>query len=184
MTGYELGKLATTNDVASGFSTSASMSDLNDILLGQAGIQQTLCQGFNGVNTAILTSANQTNQGICNLGYNVQNGFNSIAHQISDCCCETQRAIDSVKFAQAQQTCDLITNQNANTQRVIDYLTNKETQDLRDKLQAANFQLSQLAQNSYLVGELRPTARPAYITCSPYESAFGYGRNGGCGCGC
>ena len=53
MLGYELGRVATTNDVASGFSTSAIMGDLNDIILGQqagfAGVQQTMCQGFNGV---------------------------------------------------------------------------------------------------------------------------------------
>ena len=59
-------------------------------------------------------------------------------------------------------------------------------QALRDKLAdkdrdllAANFQLSQQAQNSYLVGELRPCAKPAYITCSPYTS---YPYNAGCGC--
>jgi hypothetical protein len=49
--GYELGKLATTNDVASGFASNAMIGGLNDIKLGQAGIQQTLCQGFSGVNT-------------------------------------------------------------------------------------------------------------------------------------
>lgn len=33
--GYELGKLATTNDVASGFANSASLASLNDLKLGQ-----------------------------------------------------------------------------------------------------------------------------------------------------
>ena len=183
MVNYELGKLATTNDVASGFSTSAIMSDLNDILLGQAGIQQTLCQGFNGINTSILTSTNQVNQGICNLGYNIQNGFNGIQHQISDCCCETQRAIDGVKFATAQQTCDLITNQNANTQRIIDYLNCEKLSSLQAENTTLKNQLSQNAQTTTLINTLRPVAQPAYITCSPYESAFGINR-GGCGCGC
>ena len=57
-------------------------------------------------------------------------------------------------------------------------------QDLRDKLEARDrevmvrdFQLSQLAQNQYLVNEIKPCAKPAYITCSPYTtSSF-------CGCG-
>lgn len=56
--GYDIGKLATTNDVAVGFNNSAVLNNLNDLKLGQAGIQQTLCQGFNGVNTSILTSTN------------------------------------------------------------------------------------------------------------------------------
>lgn len=56
-------------------------------------------------------------------------------------------------------------------------------QNLRDKLEerdrelmSANFQLSQLSQNQYLINELRPCAKPAYLTCSPYTAAnYGYG---------
>ena len=56
-------------------------------------------------------------------------------------------------------------------------------QDLRDKLEARDrdimvrdFQLSELAQTSSLVSELRPCAKPAYITCSPYTTTpFGCG---------
>lgn len=69
--GYELGKVATQADVASGFNNSALLSNQNDIKL-------TLTQGFAGLNTVI-------SQGLCDLGYNVQSGFNSISHQISDC---------------------------------------------------------------------------------------------------
>ena len=60
MGGYDLGKVATTNDVAVGFNNSAVLSSLNDLKLGQSGIQQSLCQGFNGVNTEILQAANGT----------------------------------------------------------------------------------------------------------------------------
>ena len=62
--GYELGKVATQADVSAGFASNATLSSLNDLKLGQAGIQQTLCQGFNGVNTSILTSANATQREI------------------------------------------------------------------------------------------------------------------------
>lgn len=69
-------------------------------------------------------------------------------------------------------------------------------QDLRDRLEArdrelmtANFQLSQQAQSANIINELRPCSKPAYLTCSPYESnsfaAFNAYNNGcGCGCGC
>ena len=68
-------------------------------------------------------------------------------------------------------------------------------QKLRDKLadrdrdlQTANFQLSQQAQSANLISTLRPFPQPAYITCSPYQSAningYGYGYGYGCGCGC
>lgn len=169
--GYELGKMATQADVASGFNNSAVLSSLNELKLGQAGIQQTLCQGFNGINTSILTSTNQINQGICNLGY-------TLTSQISDCCCQTQRAIDGVKYALSQQTCDIITNQNANTQRIFDYLTNEKISSLQADKAALTAQLSQAAQTNTIINTLRPVAQPAYITCSPYQSAFGFNCNG------
>ena len=50
--GYQLGKSATTNDVASGFNNSAVLSSLNDIKLGQSQMQNFINQGFNGINTA------------------------------------------------------------------------------------------------------------------------------------
>lgn len=185
--GYELGKVATTNDVASGFSTSAIMSNQNDLKLGQAngfaGVQQTLCQGFNGINQTVMQGFHGVDNAICTLGYNLQGGVNQLSHQLSDCCCTTQRAIDAVNCNVATSTRDIIDSQRANTDRILGYLSNQELDRLRAENQGLRFQASQAAQNAYLVNELRPTAKPAYITCSPYESAFG--RNGcGCGCGC
>ena len=174
MLGYELGRVATTNDVASGFSTSEIMSDLNDILLqnsqGFAGVQQTLCQGFGGINQAI-----------------------------SDCCCQTQRSIDNVNYNMAKNTCDIqnticnstrdiIDSQRCGTDRILNFLTNQEMDRLRSENQALRFQASQSAQNAYLISELRPTAKPAYLTCSPFDTMFAngynYGDNNGGGCCC
>lgn len=173
MVGYELGKLATTNDVASGFSTSAIMSDLNDILLGQAGIQQTLCQGFNGVNTAILQSANATERGFAQTNFNLQ-----------DCCCKLERGIDSINFNAAKNTCDIIRAGQDNTQRILDFLTTDKISSLQAENAVLTNQLSQNAQTNTIINTLRPVAQPAYITCSPFESVYGYGRfnNGSC-CG-
>jgi hypothetical protein len=154
---YEIGRLATTNDVASGFSTSTIMSTQRDTQLemnsGFANVQQTLCQGFNGINQSI-----------------------------SDCCCRTQQAIADVKYANERNTCDIIQANNANTQRIIDYLNCQEMNNLRNENQTLRLQASQSAQNAYLIDQLRPTARPAYLTCSPFDSAYGYNRGGSCGC--
>lgn len=159
---FELGRLATTNDVASGFNNSAVLSSLNDLKLGQAGLQQTLCQGFNGINTSVLTSAND------------------ISRQLADCCCTTQRAIDGVNYNLAKSTCDIVNSQNANTQRIIDMYTGDKIATLTADKAALTAQLSQNAQTQTLINTLRPVAQPAYITCSPYESAYGCNRNCGC----
>lgn len=171
--GYDIGKLATTSDVASGFNNSAVLSSLNDLKLGQAGVQQTLCQGFGGVNTAIVQNGYETRAAITDLGYRTQ-----------DCCCQTQRAIEGVNYNMAKNTCDIIQAQNANTQRIIDHLTQSEITSLRTELTQAQAQLSQFNQTNNIVNALKmPTPVPAYITCSPYQAAFGQ-FNSGCGFGC
>ena len=190
-TGYDLGKVATTADVASGFNNSAVLSNLNDLKLGQAGIQQTLCQGFNGVNTAIMQGNNTLQNAICQLGYEQQN-----------CCCQTQRAIDSVNYNMAQNTCtiqnainnstrDIIDSQRDGTNAILNFLTQEKISSLQAENAQLTAQLSQNAQTRTLIDTLRPCPQPAYITCSPYESVYGFGRNGygygynnGCGCGC
>ena len=129
------------------------------------GVTQGLCDGFyamqnsinglgmnviQGFSQAELSRANQQAalmQQLCNLGY-----------QQKDCCCETQRSIDNVRFTIAQEDCntrnlmqtntrDLIENQNANARAVLDALTAQrlEAKDERIAAQAAQIQALQLA---------------------------------------
>ena len=187
--GYDIGKLATTNDVAVGFNNSAVLSSLNDLKLGQAGIQQTLCQGFNGVNTSILTSTS------------------GLQAQIADCCCTTQRAIDGVNYNMATNTCtitnaintaarDIVDNQNANYRAIHDELVankieakNERIAELQQQVTALNLAASQANQNAYLTAAMdanqaelirrlgRDCPVPAYVVPNPnccYNT---------CGCG-
>lgn len=212
--GYEIGKLATTNDVASGFSTSTIMSNQRDLQLGQqegfAGVQQTLCQGFSGVNATVNTVGNQINQGICNLGYNIQAGFNGLSREIGDCCCQTQRAIDGVNYNMAKNTCDIentvsnatrdiIDSQRCGTDRILNFLTNQEMDRLRNENQTLRFEKSQANQNAFFTANqeaqtaelIRRLGRdcpvPAYVVPNPNCCYDPFGRNGwnngGC-CGC
>ena len=129
------------------------------------GVTQGLCDGFyamqnsinglgmnvmQGFSQAELSRANQQAalmQQLCNLGY-----------QQKDCCCETQRSIDGVKFTIAQEDCntrnlmqsntrDLIENQNANARAVLDALTAQrlEAKDERIAAQAAQIQALQMS---------------------------------------
>lgn len=181
--GYELGKVATSNDVAVGFAQNETLSSLNDLKLGQAGIQQTLCQGFSGVNTAILQAQNAS-----------EKGFAQVSYQLADCCCQTQRAIDGVNYNMAQNTCnitnainnstrDIIDAQRDGTNAILNFLTQEKISSLQAENAQLTAQLSQNAQTRTLIDTLRPCPQPAYITCSPYESVYGFGRSGyGCGC--
>ena len=157
--------------------------------------QQTygLADTFTALNNTLNSNFRGIDNAICTLGYQNQQGFNEVAHQISDCCCTTQRAIDGVNYNLATQTnaiqnamCnntrDIIDNANANNRAILDFLVNDKLSTLQSENQNLKLQASQFAQNQYLVNELRPCAKPAYITCSPFQSAYGFGLNNSCGC--
>lgn len=145
----------------------------------------------------ILASSCQTQRDVLENRYTNQLGVQSIISSQKDCCCETNRNIDSVRYdnlltakdAQMQLSeccCRLEAGNLANTQKILDKLCENEIQQLRTDLQSAQLQISQLSQTANITNTLRPFPTPAYITCSPYESAmFGrYGFNNGCGNGC
>lgn len=182
MFGYQVGGLATQADVASGFNNSAVLSSLNDLKLGQqtgfAAVQQTLCQGFGGINTSLVQQ-----------GYETRNAINGVSAQLASCCCELSRGQERLACDIERSTNAIVQSGNANTQRILDFLCNEKISALQSENAALTAQLSQNAQTQTIINQLMPVARPAYITCSPYESAFGYGRgsygnNCGCGCGC
>ena len=188
--------------------TPATQADLsaafasNSVLSGINGIDSTLCQGFNGINTAILQN-----------GYNTQAGINTLSHQISDCCCTTQRAIDSVKYENATNTCaiqntiqnttrDVIENQNANSRAILDALNANYIRTLEQENNSLRLSASQSAQNAVLMAAMDankaeilrktgaecPTA--AYIVQPPQPVTFPtnccgtVNYAGGCNTGC
>lgn len=180
---------ATQADVRAAVDQQTLISKLDQQTYGLASstydLNNTLMNGFHGVDNAV-----------CQLGYQTQQGFNNLGHQISDCCCTTQRAIDGVNYNLATQTnaiqnamCnntrDIIDNQNSNTRSILDFLVQDKISTLQTENQNLKLAASQAAQNQFLVSELRPCAKPAYITCSPFQSAYGFGFNGynsSCGC--
>jgi len=149
-------------------------------------------------------------QGICDSTYALNNAITGIGHQISDCCCQTGRAIDGVNYNLASQfaalsntlcgnTRDIIDNQNANTRSIMDFLVNDKISTLTAENQALKFQASQSAQNAFITANqeaqtaelIRRLGRdcpvPAYVVPNPNccygnPTGVGYG-NGGCNCG-
>ena len=102
--------------------------------------------------------------------YTTQLGFQNLGSQMAQCCCETNRNIDAVRYENAKNTCDIIQAGNANTQRIVDVMTNNTIQELRDSLQQSQLNIGNLIQTQTITNSLRPFPVPAYITCSPYTS--------------
>ena len=145
--------------------TPATQADLsaafasNSVLSGINGIDSTLCQGFNGINTAILQN-----------GYNTQAGINTLSNQIADCCCTTQRAIDSVNYNGAINTGNIIQAQERGTQKILDAICGNRMQDMQN-------QINQLQLQSALCGVVR---YPNAITYNAGVSPFFGGCNPCC----
>ena len=117
-------------------------------------------------------------------------GVNNIMSQMAanaaaqaQCCCETNRNIDAVRYENARNTGDVVHNaqlntrdilesQNAGFQRILDFLTNDKIESLRNELQSAQLQLGNMSQTTTLINTLRPFPAPAYITNSPYTAIY------------
>lgn len=162
--GWQLGRLATTNDVASGFSTSEIMSDLNDIILGQAQMQNFINQGFAGLNSTINNGFAGVNNAICTLGYQNQAGFNALGNQLASCCCDIRTELMQNRYLNEKQTCDVINASNANTRAILDYLTGEKIASLQAENSGLKAQISNDRQSAFIIDALAPKCpQPAYV---------------------
>jgi hypothetical protein len=164
----------------------------NTIVNGNFGIQNSLTQGFAGLNSTINSGFAGVDNAICTLGYQNQAGFNALSRELADCCCTTQRAIDSVKYENAKNTCDIIRAGQDNTRAILDYLTTEKISSLQSENAGLKAQISNDRQSRYIVDALSPKCpQPAYVVQPPQEVTFptnccgnvAYANyNGGCGC--
>ena len=185
---------ATRADINEGFA-------LNNLQSGITGIQQGICDSTYALNNTITNGFHGVDTAVCNLGYQTQAGFNTLGTQMAQCCCDTQRAIDGVNYNMATQACDtrntiqsttrdIIDNQNANSRAILDFLTQDKIATLTAENQSLKFQASQAAQNAFitanqeaqtaeLIRRINPMPVPAYQVPNPYA---GCGCYSSCGC--
>ena len=182
------GQYATQADIQRAFDTNTITSKLDGITYG-------LSDGFYAVNTGMLGGFNGIQRDLC-AGFNGVNGAiaeNRFAAQ--QCCCETNRNIDNVRYEGSKNTTEITNAIHAEGEATRALINANTMQELRDRLEARDrdilardFQLSQLAQNQYLVNTIKPCPIPAYLTAgSPYASvpiSYVAAERPVCGCGC
>ena len=209
---------------------SAVTSGFGDTALGIAGINQNICQTGNAV-TGALTSgfANAETAANARQIANLQQAFgsqtaitgaiNNLASQQASCCCEnrlatcqTQNIIQNegnqTRFADANNTRDIIQSQTSGTQAILDKLCQLELDGVKAQVEAKNDRIaelttqlnmatlreSQTAQNAFISQGFANEVDQLYNRLSncPVPSTPVYGRtpiftcnqNAGCGCGC
>ena len=172
--GYEA-PCATQADVRAAVDQQTLISKLDQQTYGLAdstyALNNTMTNGFHGVDTAI-----------CTLGYNIQAGVNTLSHQLSDCCCENGRALErgfaDLNYNMATQACDtrraitdstrdIIDNQNAGIRSILDFLTQDKIATLTAENQSLKFAANQQAQSDYILSRLDPCPQPAYVVPNP-----------------
>ena len=200
----------------------------NSITSGFGDVQTSLCNGFAGVNATINSgfagaeaSANARQMANMNQAFAAQTamaqGFNGLQAQFADCCCEnrlancqTQNVIQSegsqTRFADANNTRDIIENQTRGTQAILDKLcaleldgvkgqlaqAQRENVALQNQVNMATMQASQTAQTAQILAGQSAEIDGVYnrLKNCPVPSMPVYGNtpiftcNGGNGCGC
>lgn len=185
------------------------IANLSTQLCGCCGdVQMSLANGFAGVEQG--ANARQiANMQTAFAGQTAMaQGFNNVQSQLANCCCENRLGIAGLNSTIISENCadrqvinegvrDLLANQTANTQRILDQLCadkieqkNDVIAQLRSELMYARGQASQDVQTATIQAGQRalaneveqyvlPTPRPAYIVQNPNCCVQNYG----CGCG-
>lgn len=163
---------------------------------GIRAIQNGICDSTFALNNTITSGFHGVDRGLCD-----------ISHQISDCCCTTQRGIDGVNFNLAKGFCDLgnvinmqtrdiIDNQNANYRGLMDFMVQSKIDTLRTENESLRLRASQSEQNAVLRAAIDASTAeiirrtgsecpvPAYVVPNPnccYGNPLGVGYNGNYG---
>lgn len=147
--------------------------------------QQAIMSGINGINATLNANQMATMQ-----------NMNTLAMSLQNCCCENRAGLADLKYTVATENCadrqalnegvrDIIANQTAGIQTILDKLCQQEidalkTQNanLQTQINLATLRESQTAQTAQILANneaqtaaleqyLAPVARPAYIVQNP-----------------
>lgn len=177
----------------------------SDTQMAIANLGSSIEQGANARQIANMQTAfaNQTA---------MNQGFNSVQAQLAQCCCDNRLATcqtqnivqnegNATRFADANNTRDIIDSQTRGTQAILDKLCSLELDakndtiaNLRQQIAMKDLAASQVAQNAFIQQGFTNEVDQLYnrLSSCPVPTTPVYGRtpiftcnqNNGCGCGC
>ena len=199
-----------------GFRDAMINDGINGIRGDINGISTQLCNGFAGVEAGANARQIADMQTAFAAQTAMTQGFNGLQAQLAQCCCDnrlatcqTQNIVQSegnaTRFADANNTRDIIDSQSRGTQAILDKLCqleldgvkaqveakNDRIAELQTQLNMANLAASQTAQNAFIQRGFTDEVDALYNRLSncPVPTTPVYGRtpiftcNNGCGCG-
>jgi len=213
-----------------GFNTLQLANQLTGIDNSIDSLSAQVCSGFANTNQTINagfanaeTSANARQMANMQQAFNSEittlNGFNNLNNALQQCCCDNRLATcqtqnivqnegNATRFADANNTRDIITNATSNTQAILDKLCqleldgvkaqveakNDRIAELQTQLNMANLSASQTAQNAFIAQGFANEVDQLYnrLNSCPVPTTPVYGRtpiftcnnncNNGCSC--
>lgn len=211
------------NQINDGFRDQMINGNVTEIRTGVTGLANQLCNCCGDIQMALANGfagveqgANARQMANMNQAFAAQTaqaqGFNAVQAQLAQCCCDNRLATQQLQAVVQQENCadraavsdgirDIIVNNTANTQRILDQLCqdkidakNDTIAQLRQELLYARGQASQDVQTAAIRAGQATTANQLIqeMRSCPVPSMPVYGmtpiftcpQNQGCGCGC
>lgn len=194
-----------------GFDTLHLSNQLEGTRDGIYGLSNQLCNSTSDITSAISNGFYSSEIAANNRAVNQMQDTFALSRQFADCCCENRLGIADLKSTILSENCadraaladglkDVLINQTANTQRILDQLCNdkideknEKIADLQRQLSMADLKASQIAQNAFISQGFANEVDALYnrLANCPVPSTPVYGRtpiftcpqNNGCGCG-
>lgn len=142
----------------------------NDLQGAVRGVSQGICDSTFALSNSINNGFHGVDNAVCNLGFTTQQGFNAtqmammqnqnaLSTQLANCCCENRQGQADIKYQMATDTCaittamanntrDIIENQNANYRGLMDFMVQSKIDSLQAENQSLKLAASQASQNS------------------------------------
>ena len=199
------------NQTSDGFNSLHLSNQIEGVRDGVYGLSNQLCNVGNDITSAINTTAYNAEIAAANRQMANMNTAFDLSRQFADCCCENRLGIANLNSTILSENCadraaladglkDVLINQTANTQKILDTLCqdkidakNEKILDLQRQLDMADLRASQIAQNSFISQGFANEVDALYNRLSncPVPTTPVYGRtpiftcpqNNGCGCG-
>ena len=208
-----------TETINDGFRDQMLNTNVTSIRDGIGDISTQLCNGFAGVNAGVANGFAQAEIAANARQMADMNQRFALQSQLADWCCENRLATcqtqnigqnegNQTRFADANNTRDIIDSQTRGTQAILDKLcaleldgvkaqlaaAERENLGLQNQLNMASFRESQTAQNALITAGFSNEVDALYnrLNSCPVPTTPVYGRtpiftcgnNSGCGCGC
>lgn len=194
-----------------GFDTLHLSNQLEGARDGIYGLSNQICNSTSDITSAISNGFYNSEISANNRAMNQMQDTFALSRQFADCCCENRLGIANLNSTILSENCadraaladglkDVLINQTANTQRILDQLCNdkidaknEKIADLERQLSMKDLAASQVAQNAFIAQGFANEVDQLYnrLANCPVPSTPVYGRtpiftcpnNNGCGCG-